>query len=60
MDHDPSTVTEAAQALRRLLAAVDEGEIDADDRGCGRLQRRMEAAVAAPEEAGGESEGVGE
>jgi hypothetical protein len=49
---DPSSVAEAARALRRLLAAIDEGEIDASDPKARALQRRLEGAVAAWEEAG--------
>ena len=49
-----STTAEAAQALRRLLAAVDDGEIDADDPKARALQRRLEGAIAAWGEAGQE------
>ena len=44
---DPSTVAEAAQALQRLLDAIDQGEIDADDPKARALQRRLEGVVAA-------------
>jgi hypothetical protein len=55
-----STVAEAAQALRLLLAATENGEIDADDPKARALHRRMEGAVAAWEKAGGDGEGLGE
>jgi hypothetical protein len=44
---DPSTVAEAAQALRRILVAIDQGEIDAEDPKARALLRRLEGAVAA-------------
>ncbi len=47
----PSKFVEAAQALRRLLAAIDQGEIDADDPKARAFQRRLEGVVAAWEEA---------
>jgi hypothetical protein len=37
-----TTIAEAAQALRLLLAAIEEGEIDADDPKALALQRRLE------------------
>ena len=46
-----STVSEAAEALRRLLAAIDAGEIDADDSHARALRRQLEGAAAAWEEA---------
>jgi hypothetical protein len=45
-----STVAEAAAALRRLLAAIDAGEIDADDPKARALRRQLEGAAAAWEE----------
>ena len=54
MDRDPYTVAEATQALRRLLAAIENGEIDADDPKARALQRRLEGAVAAWDGAGGD------
>jgi hypothetical protein len=48
-----STVAEAAEALRRLLAAIDAGEIDADDPKARALRRQLEGAAAAWEEASG-------
>ena len=50
-----STVSEAAAALRRLLDAIDQGEIDADDPKGRALHRRLEGAAAAWEEAAAES-----
>ena len=44
------TVAQPAEALRRLLAAIDEGEIDADDPKARALHRRLEGAAAAWEE----------
>jgi hypothetical protein len=38
---------EAAEALKRLLEAVEGGEIDADTPQARRLLRRLEGAVAA-------------
>jgi len=43
-------VAEAAEALRRLLAAIDAGEIDADDPKARALRRRLEGAMAAWDE----------
>jgi ABC-type phosphate transport system auxiliary subunit len=40
-------------ALRRLLAAIENGEIDADDPRAQALQRRLEGAMAPWGEAGG-------
>jgi hypothetical protein len=51
-----STVTEAVTALRRLLDAIEEGEIDADGPKGRALHRRLEGAVAAWEEAAGQSD----
>ncbi len=48
-----STVAEAARALRNLLAAIDAGEIDADDPKARALRRQLEGAAAAGEEASG-------
>jgi hypothetical protein len=42
-----STVAEAAEALRRLLAAIDAGEIDADDPKARALRRQLEGAATA-------------
>jgi hypothetical protein len=42
-----STVSEAAATLRRLLDAIEEGEIDADDPKGLALRRRLEGAAAA-------------
>jgi hypothetical protein len=44
-------VTEAAEALRRLVAAIDAGEIDADDPKGLALRRRLEGVAAAWEQA---------
>ena len=60
MDRDSSAIDEVALALRRLLAAIESGEIDADDPRARALQRRLEGAAAAWDEAGGDGEGVGE
>jgi hypothetical protein len=46
-----SAVSEAAEGLRRLLAAIDAGEIDADDPKARALRRQLEGAAAAWEEA---------
>jgi hypothetical protein len=46
-------VTEAAAAIRRLLAAIDDGEVDADSTRDRALHRRLEGAAAAWEEAVG-------
>ena len=51
-----STVNEAATTLRRLLDAIDNGEIDADDPKALALRRRLEGAAAAWEAAAGESD----
>ena len=51
-----ATVTEAAATLRRLLDAIEEGEIDADGPNGRALHRRLEGVVAAWEEAAGESD----
>ncbi len=48
-----ATVAEAAEALRRLLAAIEAGEIDADDPKARALRRRLEGAATAWEEASG-------
>jgi len=48
---DRETVTEAAAALRALLATVERGEIDADTPQARRLLRRLEGALAAWEPA---------
>lgn len=50
-------MAEAAEALRRLLAAIDAGEIDADDPKARALRRRLEGAMAAWDEtsSGGET-----
>ena len=45
-----STVAEAAEALRRLLDAIDAGVIDADDPKARALRRQLEGAAAAWEE----------
>jgi hypothetical protein len=50
---DRAAVAEAAHALRRLLAGIENGEVEADDPKARALQRRLEGAVAAWEEAGG-------
>lgn len=50
-----STVADAAEALRRLLTAIESGEIDADDPKARALHRRLEGAAAAWEEADEES-----
>jgi hypothetical protein len=42
-----SSAGEAAEALRRLLKAVDVGEIEADTPQARRLLRRLEGAVGA-------------
>ena len=49
-----STVKGAAATLRRLLDAIDKGEIDADGPKGRALHRRLEGVVAAWEEAAGE------
>jgi hypothetical protein len=51
-----STVSEGAEALRRLLAAIDAGEIDADDLKARALRRQLEGAAAAWEAASREPE----
>jgi hypothetical protein len=43
-------VAEAAEALRRLLAAIDAGEIDAEDPKARALRRQLEGAAAAWQE----------
>jgi hypothetical protein len=48
-----SMVAEAAEALCNLLAAIDAGEIDADDPKARAVRRRLEGAAAAWEEASG-------
>jgi transcription elongation GreA/GreB family factor len=53
---DPSTVAEAAQAVRRLVTAIEKGEIDADSPKARALQRRLEGVVAAWEVAVGRTE----
>jgi hypothetical protein len=45
----PKDASEAAEALRRLLAAVEAGEIDADTPQARRLLRRLEGAIGAIE-----------
>ena len=42
-----ATVTDAAEVLRRILAAVEAGEIEADTPQARRLVRRIEGAQAA-------------
>jgi hypothetical protein len=51
---DLSTVAEAAKALRRLLAAIEEREINADGPLARALQRRLDEAATAWEMALGE------
>lgn len=46
---------EAAGMLRRLLAAVEEGDLDAPGSHGARLLRRMEGALAAWESQGGQA-----
>jgi hypothetical protein len=48
---------EAAATLRRLLDAIDKGEIDADDPKGRALHRRLEGVVAAWEEGAGDTFG---
>jgi hypothetical protein len=43
--HGPDDTADAAMALRRLLEAVESGEIDADNPRARRLLRRLEGAV---------------
>jgi hypothetical protein len=47
MASDGTGTRDAAQILRRILAAVDGGEIDADDPQGRALHRRLEGVVAA-------------
>jgi len=46
-----AALAEAAEALRRLLAAIEAGEIDAHGPRAVALKRRLEGAVVAWEEA---------
>jgi hypothetical protein len=46
-----STVADAAAVVRRLLDAIDSGEIEADSAEARALYRRLEGAVAAWEQA---------
>lgn len=46
-----STVAEAAETLRRLIDAIDAGNIDADDPKARALRRRLEGVVVAWEQA---------
>ncbi len=48
--HGSRVAREAAEGLRRLLAAVEAGEIDAETPQARRLVRRLEGAVAAWED----------
>lgn len=42
-----SAAADAAATLRRILAGIDDGTLDAEGRAGGRLRHRMEGAVAA-------------